>query len=144
EKIDGQFEKCPVELNNSQEEVYLETLTLQQLLSLNLVIPDYQRIYCWDEKTIRTLWDDIQEISDSEQYRLGTIILQKKKDSYDIIGTTVRNSVLKPACISSNFAVKIELWTKWNYTGRFSHPSVHSVPKGNSLRHSMPTVRLME
>lgn len=85
EKIDGQFEKCPVELNNSQEEVYLETLTLQQLLSLNLVIPDYQRIYCWDEKTIRTLWDDIQEISDSEQYRLGTIILQKKKDSYDII-----------------------------------------------------------
>ena len=85
EKIDGQFEKCPVNLCNSQEEVSLETLTLQQLLSLNLAIPDYQRIYCWDEKTIRTLWDDIQAISDSEQYRLGTIILQRKKDTYDII-----------------------------------------------------------
>lgn len=85
ENVDAQFEKCPVNLNDSQEEVFLETLTLQQLLSLNLVIPDYQRIYCWDEKTIRTLWDDIQEISDSEQYRLGTVILQKKNDSYDII-----------------------------------------------------------
>lgn len=85
EKANSQFEKCFVELRNSQDEVSLETLTLQQLLSLNLVIPDYQRIYCWDEKTIRTLWDDIQEISDSEQYRLGTIILQRKNDSYDII-----------------------------------------------------------
>ena len=36
-------------------------------------------------------------------------------------GTTVRDSVLKPACISSNFAVKIELWTKWNYTRRFQY-----------------------
>lgn len=85
EKIDSQFEKCPVNLRNNQEEVSLETLTLQQLLSLDLVIPDYQRIYCWDEKSIRTLWDDIQEIPDSKQYRLGTIILQKKENSYDII-----------------------------------------------------------
>ena len=85
EQVDGQFEKCEVNLIDNESEVTLETLSLQQLLSMPLCIPDYQRIYCWEEKTIRTLWEDIQEIPDSERYRLGTIILQRKDQSFDII-----------------------------------------------------------
>ena len=36
--------------------------------------------------------------------------------------TTVRDSVLKPACNSYNFVIKFELWKKLNITGRFIDP----------------------
>ncbi|NEM83784.1 DUF262 domain-containing protein, partial [Escherichia coli] len=85
EQAISRFEQSSMPLNLSDEEVNLETLSLHQILSLRLHIPDYQRIYCWDEKTLYTLWNDIQEISSNEKYRLGTIILQRVEDHFDII-----------------------------------------------------------
>ena len=85
EQAISKFELSSMQLNFSGEEVNLETLSLHQILSLKLHIPDYQRIYCWDEKTLYTLWNDIQEISSNEKYRLGTIILQRVEDHFDII-----------------------------------------------------------
>lgn len=52
--------------------------------------------------------------------------------------TTVRNSVLKPACKVSTFAVKIDLWEKLNFTGRFSCHSSNCVPKEDSGLRSGP------
>ena len=58
--------------------------------------------------------------------------------------TTVRDSVLKPAFISSNFAVKIGLWTKWNFTGRFFNPSRPYAREANNHVSFLPTVGITE
>ncbi|RLD62777.1 MAG: DUF262 domain-containing protein [Bacteroidetes bacterium] len=50
----------------------------------NLAIPDYQRIYCWDEKNVIKLLEDINDYAD-KKYHLGTIILHKKDNKYDIV-----------------------------------------------------------
>ena len=85
EQENGELAKMDVPLRDNNQEVELYTLTLLQLLNLNLRIPDYQRIYCWDEKTIRVLWDDVQNLDKEEKYRLGTIILQRVDDTFQII-----------------------------------------------------------
>lgn len=63
------------------------TKDLKTVFSLNLDIPEYQRIYCWLEKNVIRLLDDIQSLE--KEYRLGTLILQRKinknKKTYDII-----------------------------------------------------------
>ncbi len=85
EQKNEEFEINPISLDDNKREVELYTLTLLELLNLNLRIPDYQRIYCWDERTIRVLWDDVQNLGKEEKYRLGTIILQRTADSFQII-----------------------------------------------------------
>lgn len=85
EKKNGKLAKAAIQLNDNNREVELYTLTLLHLLNLDLRIPDYQRIYCWDEKTIRVLWDDIQNLDKEEKYRLGTIILQRTGNTFQII-----------------------------------------------------------
>lgn len=70
--------------NASEESVVLETMEMRDILSLNLRIPTYQRIYCWPQKNVEQLLDDILIVR-SHKYHLGTIILQKKGDDYDII-----------------------------------------------------------
>lgn len=85
EQVNGVLAQEPVTLDENNREVELYTLTLLQLLNLKLGIPDYQRIYCWDEKTIRVLWEDVKDLRKEERYRLGTIILQRVGDSFQII-----------------------------------------------------------
>lgn len=66
------------------EKVELSIWKLKEILLKPLKIPDYQRIYCWYEKNVIQLLDDIQGLK--KEYRLGTIILQKKDNrEYDII-----------------------------------------------------------
>jgi uncharacterized protein with ParB-like and HNH nuclease domain len=49
-------------------------------LSGTLAIPDYQRIYCWPEKNVRLLLDDLLLLDHSNHpYHLGTIIVQYGK-----------------------------------------------------------------
>lgn len=61
--------------------VVLHTMSLKDVLSLKLKIPDYQRIYCWPQKNVEQLLDDIF-IPRNHKYHLGTLILQKKGDDY--------------------------------------------------------------
>ena len=91
------------------QDVELYTLTLLQLLNLKLRIPDYQRIYCWDEKTIRVLWDDVRGLNGEERYRLGTIILQKKDGYYDIIDGQQRLVTLSLMLLALNIKDGISL-----------------------------------
>ncbi|CAM3849151.1 DUF262 domain-containing protein [Flavobacterium branchiophilum] len=79
------------------EEVLLKTENLSDLLGLKfeneslatqqstylLSIPDYQRIYCWEEKNVLKLLDDISDFTDSN-YHLGNIILHKTGFENDI------------------------------------------------------------
>ena len=69
------------------DEVCLTICCLGKLFSNKLVIPDYQRNYCWEDKQILSLWESLKEIpKDKEDYHLGTIILQKDTNgNYAII-----------------------------------------------------------
>lgn len=64
--------------------------TLEELLRLPLSIPNYQRIYCWEEQNVKCLLDDvIEHLENIEKsnvtYRLGTIILHSHDGKYDIV-----------------------------------------------------------
>ena len=67
-------------------EVNLKTCSLSELFdneSLPLCIPDYQRTYCWREKNVYKLLDDIWKVNDD--YHMGSIILQNKDGKLNII-----------------------------------------------------------
>lgn len=76
---------------NSNNEITLQIWNLIGILDEDIRIPAYQRDYCWSEKNVRLLLDDLKNLKEEEEeYRLGTIILQKKKDEnnneyYEII-----------------------------------------------------------
>jgi len=59
-------------------------MPLEQVLPMNLCIPEYQRIYCWPQKYVELLLDDILQ-DRGHNYHIGTIIIQQKGNSYDII-----------------------------------------------------------
>lgn len=69
--------------------VELESKNLHDLLDMPLNIPEYQRIYCWEEKNVYRLLDDILDLSAKKEYYLGNIILQEIKQEtnkkYDVI-----------------------------------------------------------
>jgi hypothetical protein len=74
------------------DSVILKTETLDNLIAstgkYELTIPDYQRIYCWEEKQVFRLLEDIQHHAD-KTYHMGSIILHKRitnnKTHYDIV-----------------------------------------------------------
>lgn len=49
---------------------------MKEVFDLKLVIPDYQRIYCWEEKNITALWNNLKKMPEDQDYHLGSIILQ--------------------------------------------------------------------
>ena len=58
------------------------------IVRLHLNIPNYQRIYCWEENNVKCLLNDVFEHISSNNttpYRLGTIILHSHEGKYDII-----------------------------------------------------------
>ncbi len=73
--------------NLKEEQVCMLECCLGQLLSNSLIIPDYQRNYCWEDKEITALWNSLKEIPNEEKkYHLGTIILQKlDENKYAVI-----------------------------------------------------------
>lgn len=72
------------------ETIDILNCTLEELLRLPLSIPNYQRIYCWEEQNVKCLLDDVFEhLENAEKsnvtYRLGTIILHSHDGKYDIV-----------------------------------------------------------
>ncbi len=94
-----------------------EIKSINDLLRMNLNIPDYQRPYKWDIQNIDDLFLDITNaISDADRYksgfkyRMGTIILHKTKDHiYDIVDGQQRivSLVLLKQCLEPGFACSI-------------------------------------
>lgn len=76
--------------DNQSSTVEINVCKLDEVLCLPLSIPNYQRIYCWEERNVECLLDDIfGHIENSEKsnvpYRLGTIILHAHDGKYDIV-----------------------------------------------------------
>lgn len=89
-------------------------LSVDNLLKMPLVIPNYQRPYKWTTQNIDALLNDISDaINDYQKYnfkfkyRVGTIILHDKSNelSYDIVDGQQRiiSLSLIRKCIDSNF-----------------------------------------
>lgn len=70
--------------NRTTGNVSFKTQFLDELLKCNLNIPEYQRIYCWDEEQVITLLDDIINIKTSSYY-LGNVILHINNGKLDIV-----------------------------------------------------------
>jgi uncharacterized protein with ParB-like and HNH nuclease domain len=68
-----------------------QIVSIKDLLKENLNIPNYQRPYKWGVRNIQTLLTDIEEaISEATKfsdfkYRIGTIILHKDGETYNIV-----------------------------------------------------------
>lgn len=70
----------------NDDEVCLAMCSLGKLFGNKLVIPDYQRNYCWEDKQVNALWESLKEIPHKGEYHLGTIILQKDQNgNYSVI-----------------------------------------------------------
>lgn len=100
DKLDGYFtqkeETQPIVLETNTapitqtQDVELYTYKLRDVLEFPLRIPVYQRIYCWEERNVKCLLNDLFNHIENEQmadhpYRLGTIILHYNDKHYDII-----------------------------------------------------------
>lgn len=69
-----------------EEEVCLSMCSLGKIFGNNLVIPDYQRNYCWEDKQVKALWESLKDIPREGKCHLGTIILQKDQNgNYAVI-----------------------------------------------------------
>lgn len=78
----------PQELSSkilSEDEVSIHNFGVEGLFNLPLSIPDYQRIYCWENKQIEMLWESLSTIKTGSPYHLGTIILQNREGKYEIV-----------------------------------------------------------
>lgn len=64
-----------VELKNK---ALSELFTPLESEAFSLKIPDYQRIYCWEEKQVLRLLHDVWQYT-NKPYHMGTIILHKRK-----------------------------------------------------------------
>ena len=69
--------------NSESTEVSFHQTNFENLMSLPLNIPEYQRNYCWDKDNITNLWKSIA--SSSGDIHLGNIILQERAGKFDII-----------------------------------------------------------
>lgn len=74
----------------------LKIVTIDDLFGLHLAIPEYQRPYNWTTASTYTLLKDTYEAYRErlEEYRLGSVILHKKNDTYFIVDGQQRLTTL--------------------------------------------------
>ncbi len=84
-RIDKLLDEDAVNSNNMNPEVNISTSLLRDLFNetSGICIPDYQRTYCWREKNVYKLLDDIWNIKSI--YHLGSLIFQRNKRNHDIL-----------------------------------------------------------
>jgi hypothetical protein len=74
----------------------LKIIRLENLLGLELSLPSYQRPYRWTVNSTNTLFQDIYEAYESglEEYRIGSVILHKENQTYNIVDGQQRLTTL--------------------------------------------------
>ena len=69
---------------NAQRKV--EILKIKDILQKSLSIPDYQRPYKWQIKHIQQLANDLLlHFNANKVYRIGTVVIHKNADKYEIV-----------------------------------------------------------
>lgn len=79
-------QKCSFKAWNTdcKEDVCCCSMNLENLMSYNLTIPDYQRDYCWEDDQIKSLFESVKDFAHIE-YHLGTLILHKNGGCLNIV-----------------------------------------------------------
>ncbi|CAB1253176.1 DUF262 domain-containing protein [Clostridium sp. LBM24168] len=74
----------------------LSIVAVKELFELNLAIPEYQRPYSWNIASTNTLFMDTYDAYKQglSEYRLGSIILHKKDQNYNIVDGQQRITTL--------------------------------------------------
>ncbi|MBM7572925.1 DUF262 domain-containing protein [Aquibacillus albus] len=77
-----------------QEE--LKITTIQELLGMKLALPSYQRPYSWSVKATNTLFLDTYNAyqEDTQEYRIGSVILHKENEKYNVVDGQQRLTTL--------------------------------------------------
>ncbi len=52
---------------------------------MEYIIPLYQRAYAWEDKQITQLIEDISDISDETNYYIGSLIVSKQGNKYEVV-----------------------------------------------------------
>lgn len=66
--------------------VNTEILSVSEFLcNTNLQIPHFQRPYKWSVKNVSQLIEDIERFKETESYRIGTIVIHKENNKYNIV-----------------------------------------------------------
>jgi len=73
-----------------------KTVCRVESLFEKLVIPEYQRPYRWKRASVLTMYNDISQAKNQglEEYRLGSVILHKKGNEYNIVDGQQRVTTL--------------------------------------------------
>lgn len=73
-----------------------EITSLRDVLDIELRIPSYQRPYRWSAKSCNILFQDLLDAFKSgiNEYRVGTIILRKDNNNYDVVDGQQRLTTL--------------------------------------------------
>lgn len=84
-------------LNNQKTENLKEFSIKGLFQSGNYIVPIYQRNYAWSEKEINQLIDDINDYckeNEEKNYYIGTLVVYKKGDVYEVIDGQQRLTTL--------------------------------------------------
>ena len=81
---------------NNELSINVEMKTFDDLLSLKLSIPDFQRSQVWKESNLKKLINDFEEFlsSNKDEYYMGTILLYRNIDGEEIIDGQQRITTL--------------------------------------------------
>ena len=98
------------ETNLAEEDVCLDICRLGTVFAQNIVIPDYQRNYCWRKKEVVSLWKTLNEMVTGKEYHLGIIILHKTAEGeYCVIDGQQRLVTLTLICKSLGYPGSLPL-----------------------------------
>ena len=110
-----------------------EIMSINELLNMNLDIPDYQRPYKWTIQNITDLLGDItNSIADAERYRngfkyrIGTIIIHNNENGVaDVVDGQQRiiSLTLLKQCVEPGFQSSI---LKKDFTNKVSQTNIHN------------------
>ena len=64
-----------------------EIRKVSEVISQELTIPAYQRPYCWEDKNVRQLFDDVYDsfTQGKQAYRIGSVILHEEEKIRNIV-----------------------------------------------------------
>lgn len=76
-----------MEIKMSDQAIPTEIEGFKKLVEKRLIIPSYQRPYTWNYKNIDKMIEDFNEFleSNNQEYYMGSVLLHKEKDEYNII-----------------------------------------------------------
>ena len=83
-----QENNTPSKSAEQNKDIDAAIVSVGEVLSIsNLRIPTYQRPYCWEEKNVIQLLNDVDTYRRSGKsiYRIGSVILHKNETTYDIV-----------------------------------------------------------